>query len=338
MGLWIPTAKRRNPFAWLCVVVIIIIVLWRLSSLFFVSVVVLDPQMWAVRPGMSPEAAHLVRLSARMASEIAHGVRQSLARLEKREQDLRLAFLQWHLAQAKADNLELNERLDFHFLFPMWDYTFSQDSGQPLGVFISCPQVFAPSLFDNNQAVPFPPPSSVRGKSFLEMGCGTGYNAVLAARYGASRVVAADFSPAAVSCAAKNAAFAGVAMETRISNVFSAFGEDERFDLIYWNIPWGHEDAASQDSGHLLQSAVSGGRGLLHSFLRDGAKHLTPQGSLFLVTCLESDSAEDKECMRRAEFEEIVHKFGWKHSTERYVRWSAKSGLYLKRLSIATAE
>lgn len=77
------------------------------------------------------------------------------------------------------------------------------------------------------------------GCRFLDLGCGVGVNAVLAAMRGAI-VVACDVNPAAVENTRHNAARHGVQVDVRESDVFSALQEDERFDVVYWNVPFAY--------------------------------------------------------------------------------------------------
>lgn len=75
------------------------------------------------------------------------------------------------------------------------------------------------------------------GDRVLDMGTGSGVNAVLAATAGA-RVIAVDTDPRALDTAAANAARNGVAerVELRRSDVFEAV--DETFDLIVFDPPF----------------------------------------------------------------------------------------------------
>jgi release factor glutamine methyltransferase len=75
------------------------------------------------------------------------------------------------------------------------------------------------------------------GDRVLDMGTGSGVNAILAARTARS-VLAVDLNPSALSAAEANAARNGVAdrVEVRHSDVFSAV--DGRFDLIVFDPPF----------------------------------------------------------------------------------------------------
>jgi release factor glutamine methyltransferase len=72
--------------------------------------------------------------------------------------------------------------------------------------------------------------------SFLEVGSGTGVIAVRAALAGCS-VTAVDINPVAVRNTATNAALHGRSQQVRVlhSDLFSALGEQERFDTVFWS-------------------------------------------------------------------------------------------------------
>jgi release factor glutamine methyltransferase len=73
--------------------------------------------------------------------------------------------------------------------------------------------------------------------SLLEIGCGAGVVAVMAALAGCDRVVASDINPAAVGNAMANATRHGVADRFRAahSDLFAALLPGERFDTIFWS-------------------------------------------------------------------------------------------------------
>jgi release factor glutamine methyltransferase len=73
--------------------------------------------------------------------------------------------------------------------------------------------------------------------TFLEVGPGTGVIAVSAALAGCRQVVATDISAAAVRNTAMNAERHGVAdrLTSLSGDLFSAFGDGERFDTVYWH-------------------------------------------------------------------------------------------------------
>lgn len=120
-----------------------------------------------------------------------------------------------------------------------------------------------------------------RGERVLDMGTGSGVNAVLAAMAGA-HVIAVDISPVAVEAACENASRNGVAdmTEVRVSDVFSDV--DEQFDLIIFDPPyrWFRPrdlfEHASTDHGYRAMSRfMAEARG----HLLDGGRMLVSFGS-----------------------------------------------------------
>lgn len=75
------------------------------------------------------------------------------------------------------------------------------------------------------------------GGTFLEMGSGAGVTSVVAAQSGCRAVTALDISPAAVENTRRNVHRHGVGDRVRVlrSDLFSALGPDEKFDVIFWN-------------------------------------------------------------------------------------------------------
>jgi release factor glutamine methyltransferase len=91
------------------------------------------------------------------------------------------------------------------------------------------------------------------GERVLDMGTGSGVNAILAARSGAE-VVGVDLNPAAVEAARANAERNGVAAEFAVSDVFSAVEGD--FDMVVidppfrWFAPRDMTEATIADEGY----------------------------------------------------------------------------------------
>ncbi|MGE5157744.1 MAG: class I SAM-dependent methyltransferase [Gemmatimonas sp.] len=105
---------------------------------------------------------------------------------------------------------------------------------------------------------------ALAGKTFLDLGCGSGLHAVAAARLGAARIVAIDIDPAAAATTervlarhAPNASF-----EVRRLSVFELTAEThDRFAVVY---SWGvlHHTGAMREAIELAARAVEPG-GLL---------------------------------------------------------------------------
>ena len=123
------------------------------------------------------------------------------------------------------------------------------------------------------------------GERVMELGCGAGVAAVLAARAGCS-VVATDVVPEAVQCARENAVLNGVAdrVEVRLGDCYDPVA-GLTFDLICTNPPQmptlpGHDredPVAAADNG-----GVDGWE-ILHRAIQGAPRHLAPGGRLILT-------------------------------------------------------
>ncbi|WP_433428634.1 methyltransferase [Nonomuraea sp. CA-141351] len=115
------------------------------------------------------------------------------------------------------------------------------------------------------------------GDRVLDMGTGSGVNAILAAST-AKQVLAVDINPVAVEAARGNAERNGVAdrVEVRLSDVFGDV--DGRFDLIVfdppfrWFSPRDLLEAATTDENYRAMT----------SFFRQAREHLTPAGRMLI--------------------------------------------------------
>lgn len=115
------------------------------------------------------------------------------------------------------------------------------------------------------------------GERVLDMGCGCGVNAILAARAGAE-VVAVDINPDAIDATVRNARRNGTSdrVDVRQSDVFSAV--PEVFDLIVidppfrWFKPRDLAEAATTDEGYRAMT----------TFFRKIRDHLTEDGRLLV--------------------------------------------------------
>jgi release factor glutamine methyltransferase len=111
----------------------------------------------------------------------------------------------------------------------------------------------------------------------LDMGTGSGVNAILAATK-SSDVVAVDINPRAVEAAQRNSEINGVAdrIQVRCGDVFS--NVDGRFDLIIfdppfrWFAPRDPFEAAMTDENYQVMT----------TFFREAKEHLTPAGRMLI--------------------------------------------------------
>ncbi len=132
------------------------------------------------------------------------------------------------------------------------------------------------------------------GGSLLEMGCGAGLAAVLAAKYGCANVVASDINPNAVLNTALNAERHGVADRLRAvhSDVFLGLDPEQRFDTIFWssNYVYGPED---YEYGSLHERAyVDAGYRAHRDFLEQAPSWLTENGTALLHFSSRGDLGE----------------------------------------------
>jgi release factor glutamine methyltransferase len=152
------------------------------------------------------------------------------------------------------------------------------------------PGVFHPGLFFSSRILGgYLGTLPLTGKRVLDMGTGSGIQALVAARRGA-RVSALDLNPAAVECARRNLERNGLAKGAAVleSDLFSALPAEQQFDLIIWNPPFyprPPRDAARQawDAGP--------GYDVINRFAGESPAHLAPGGSIVLI--LSSDMDEE---------------------------------------------
>lgn len=122
------------------------------------------------------------------------------------------------------------------------------------------------------------------GGSFLEVGCGTGLVAVLAALGGFERVVASDINALAVENAAANARRHGVEDRLRSvhSDLFDALGPQERFDTIFWSSNYVLAPEDYRYGSPHEQAYVDPGYRAHRRFLVEAPHRVTPGGRALL--------------------------------------------------------
>jgi release factor glutamine methyltransferase len=167
--------------------------------------------------------------------------------------------------------------------------------GFELSVF---PSVFHPRYFGSSAILArFICSLDVTGKSFLDLGCGSGIIALCAARAGA-RVTAVDINPEAVRCTQSNAARNNLTIEATVSNLFSSL-DDARFDVIAWNPPFltgiPHTPA---------EAAFYGGSQLdvIQKLAADVGRHLNAGAQIYMVLSTDVDLAYIKTLFRNEGF------------------------------------
>ncbi|HEX8696234.1 MAG TPA: methyltransferase domain-containing protein [Longimicrobium sp.] len=152
-------------------------------------------------------------------------------------------------------------------------------NGRPFLVFAN---VFSPKHLPGaetfSRMLPFVP-----GIDFLEIGPGTGAVSVFAALAGARRVVAVDINPDAVANTRANAEKHGVAdrVDVREGDVFGPLEPGERFDLIFWNFPFGYVEPGMELTP-LQRSTLDPGYEATRRYVAEGPGRLEPGGLLTL--------------------------------------------------------
>jgi release factor glutamine methyltransferase len=122
-----------------------------------------------------------------------------------------------------------------------------------------------------------------KGDCVLDMGCGSGIQAIIASRK-AKKVLAADINPMAIETARRNAETNNAEnIEYRISDLFENIKENERFDQIIFNPPY-----VPSDENDMEAKAWAGGimgREIIDRFIENAPMHLTEKGRIqFLVS------------------------------------------------------
>ena len=138
-------------------------------------------------------------------------------------------------------------------------------------------------------------PGGVDRPLVFDLGTGTGVLAVLLARRGAREVVATDINPRAVRCAKDNADRLGVADRVRAEEADLWPAAPERADVVVCNPPW----IPGRPTSALEQGIYDPKSDVLHRYLGELARHLTPNGEGWLIL---SDLAELLGLRTREEF------------------------------------
>lgn len=113
---------------------------------------------------------------------------------------------------------------------------------------------------------------SHRVSSLLDVGTGSGIQAITAKKSGVERVVASDINPESIKCAKLNSK--NLKISFKQSNLFSNISE--KFDLIVFNTPYLPPEPP-------LDLQWSGGKEFIEKFLKNAKNHLTPNGKIIFL-------------------------------------------------------
>lgn len=141
--------------------------------------------------------------------------------------------------------------------------------------------VFSPEFYDDARFFTTELSKLVNpGDKFLEIGTGVGATAVIMARNGAE-VTVTDINPDAVKNAQLNAEANGVDVTVLESDIFDGLDPKEKFDFIYWALPFGYRDEA-EELTTLQQAIFDPGYKLHQRYISESASHLAPDGKLLV--------------------------------------------------------
>lgn len=136
------------------------------------------------------------------------------------------------------------------------------------------------------------------GKSFLDLGTGSGIAAVYVGLHGnPERVVATDISPMAVENCKANAEQYDLEepfFKVIQSDVFEGVPDDEKFDIMFWNFPWNAPDRdieeileeegeeIREEKVMQLKAGLDKNYEALRRFIKEGRERLNPGGEILL--------------------------------------------------------
>jgi methylase of polypeptide subunit release factors len=123
-----------------------------------------------------------------------------------------------------------------------------------------------------------------KGGSMLEIGCGAGVTAVMAALAGCPRVVATDINTAAAENTRLNAVRHGVAGQVRVltGDMYDALDPAETFDQIFWNSNFVEAPATATYESDLARAFFDPGYVCHERYLAGARRHVRAHGRLLL--------------------------------------------------------
>lgn len=149
-------------------------------------------------------------------------------------------------------------------------------------LFVISPEVFSPKVFEDTEIFATNLPVKV-GMSLLEIGCGSGAVSITAIFRGAKSAVCVDKFKAPYECCKLNVQLHKLTrqIEVRQGDVFSAIGSQEKFDCIFWNVPFGLV-SKNRTLTPLQYAVFDPGYNSIRKYLEKGPAHLTANGRLLI--------------------------------------------------------
>jgi methylase of polypeptide subunit release factors len=141
------------------------------------------------------------------------------------------------------------------------------------------------------------------GENFLEIGCGAGIIGITAALDQKARVLGVDINPLAIDNTILNANLLGAIdrVEVRWSDVFSNIKLEEKFDVVFWAVPFTHVER--ENLSELEMAVYDPFYRSLTLFFEQANLHLTLNGRVFFGF---STKLGDEENLRL-----IASQYGW---------------------------
>lgn len=184
---------------------------------------------------------------------------------------------------------------------------------------------------------------NLKGKTVIDLGCGSGFLAIISGLLGAKEVLALDISPLAIVATRKNWELNGLRTKliTKISNCFEAINKTSwfgRFDFIVSNPPGLPLSVLNNLENHQFSSwmwngAGDDGRQVVDSILRQGPKFLKTGGAIVISHSSRLDFAKTEKMAGNLNQVSLIEK---KFQIEPHFRkflsfWKNKRGLVFEK-------
>ena len=137
-----------------------------------------------------------------------------------------------------------------------------------------------------------------KGKRVLDIGCGTGIQAITAALSGASEVWACDINPKAVECTKKNAKLNKVKIKAFKSDLFKDV-PSKKFDLIVFNPPYLPSDGKNDD---IRWSGGYEGMEVILNFFAQASPFISKNGKVLFIFSSHTNQEKLKKTLQQMGF------------------------------------
>lgn len=139
-----------------------------------------------------------------------------------------------------------------------------------------------------------------KGKNVLDVGCGSGIQALAALKSGAKEVLAVDTDEESVKfCKSKG-------INCVKSNLFSKIKKGKKFDLIIFNPPYLPEDEREDSESSLATSGGKKGDEIIVRFLKEVGNNLEEDGEILLVVSSLTPSARIEKVLKEKKLKKKV--------------------------------